>query len=908
GSAPTDSSGVATLTGISLSGFRGGTSAGTIVANFAGDANYLGSSITGGLGVWPSATTTTIAADVSVAYSKSIQSVQITALVTSSSGTVVNEGYVLFNVDDFVCGNFGYAPVVNGQATNNCIVPANLVGNYVIDAHYEGYAQDFLPSEDATPHHHLNIIALYSDLEVVSFSIPPQSQSSNPNILTFVATVINHGPDPASVVQVDLDYYDTNGVLKNFANQITTNVPVNIPVTLSASIDWSSQEQLTPFPPQPTLVANAWSTTSIDVNGANNQKSLVLNGFYRMLTTNAATFEVDNNGYGFRNNLGQVDWSLYEDVFSKDAVEWNTPNGVVDKLAEWSFYAAVFVPGIEGGNCYGMSATSLRFYKGADDFHNYEPSATSVYAMQTNYALNDPVWHNIEKYQGYQFGSEIQGAFSAQSNDPVTTLNTVKDAMSLDGYSGVNKDPVILSMFGPKYAHAVVPYRIIETTTSDGAHVADIYIYDSNFKGDSQQVVSVDVTADTYSSAYSNTVFKFGGNTGLVATASALNDTPPSLPFSTPGVDILIVGGTANMLTTDNVGRSLGYQNGNLVEQIPGGRLIRPFLDSSTTSTFPEAYILPTGQYVTTLYGNNTGTATANFILSPSLSTSTSNSIVSLLTFTSYTMTPTTQDTIIFSQDGNTVTLGTNAASEHYSNTLSHEISNSARSYTVSNTTISSGETITMEVINGGASFGIVNQGEPKTYDLTLTQVGAGAGTTSFTGVTIGAGESQIFTPSDWNNLSTTEVDWQVKNSQGKIVTTEALQIAFKDVQRNTQLTINTLDKQFRFLATNFDSGLINAPEMKVINIDPSNPDPALRYNAKTKTWSLDPSKLGAAQQAQALLSQQTFTVLPKELIVIPYEDNNIVFFAVASVNSNKEKCFAFLLQKSTGKIYLLII
>jgi hypothetical protein len=269
-------------------------------------------------------------------------------------------------------------------------------------------------------------------------------------------------------------------------------------------------------------------------------------------------------------------------------------------------------------------------------------------------------------------------------------------------------------------------------------------------------------------------------------------------------------------------------------------------------------------------------------------------------------MTPTTQDTITVSQDGNTATLGTNAANESYSATLYSTVGASIRDYAVSNTSMASGDQITLAVTNGGASFEIVNQGSAKSYDLTLLQVVAGVrGMASFTGLTIGANETDIITPNDWTNLATTEVDFQVKNGQGTIVTTEALQITFADARRNTQLTVNTLDKLFRFVAPSYDSGVVNAPKMQVININPSNPSAALTYNKQTGTWQPDPSKLGAPPQAAAWLSQGQLKAVPKELIVIPYEDKNILFFAVA-VHSTTNKCVAFLLQKSTGKVYLL--
>jgi hypothetical protein len=349
------------------------------------------------------------------------------------------------------------------------------------------------------------------------------------------------------------------------------------------------------------------------------------------------------------------------------------------------------------------------------------------------------------------------------------------------------------------------------------------------------------------------------------------------------------------MLNTNSLGQSLGYQNGTLVEQIPNGDLVAPIVQSAPTTTLPEVYGMPEDQYVTTLSGYGTGSAKADIFHSNAL-----------LTFNSLSMTPATQDTIIFSQDGNTVTLSTNVPNEQYSTTLHSRVGTSVREYTVANTAMESGEKITQALINGGASFEINNQGSAKTYDLTIQQVGTGQGVTSLTGLNIGAGETHVFTVNDWTNLPSTGVNLQVLNSQGTNVATEALQVTFADANRKTQLTVNTLDKLFRFLGSNLDSDQIKAPKMRVINIDPSNPSSALAYNKLTKKWQPDPSKLGVPPLAAACVSQCQFDAVPKELIVIPYEDANILFFAVA-VHSTKDRCLAFLYQKSTKKTFLLV-
>jgi len=873
--ANTDSSGVATVTGFSIAGLAPGQY--PISASFYGDANYPPCVGTGILTVAQTPTSLTAADAGAWFIAQHTQPVNLTATVTLPAGMTAT-GSVTFTV----LGQSVSGVLYNNIATAIYTLPANTpVGSYIISASYPG-TTDLGPSSAIAT---LVVLQANTDLAITSFTIDPTVQSANPTSIRMAAVVTNIGNQLATDVTVQFAW--TNPSPLNYqalSSQYFGEIPPGGTGTVYA--DWTDGRS-------PVVIQASVGSTSLDTNQSNNVATLQLDGLYftdntpGSFSTSDHTLNLVRDGYNFVNAGGSVDWGLFSDTFGQNNVYdsysvHGTTVYFIDPKAQL-FFDNIWQPWFGPGNCYGMSTTSLNFWQGVQNVQSFSPAATSVYTMQmqTPYNVNDLTWRNIERYQGTFLGYQVlnqvlnQMELSDLNVHPMAALTNLEAQMKSSNTSTGTSDPNILILMdnASLTGHAVVPYRIVQTPTS-----ADIYVYDNYFPGDATHAVNVNLQNNTWS--YSSSQFSGSGSWGLFGVPRSLNDAQPILPYTYIAnllfIDFTLGGGTVQ--NTNSVGAAVGTK----VKPIGG-------------SSFPGIYVLPVGEYVTTLSGTGTGSATAGFLRSSAA-----------LTFTSQNITLDTRDTIIFSQDGNTVTLGTNVANEHYTTTLFQDLGTSTREYTVGNTTMASTETIRLALINGGTSFEIINHGNPKTYDLTLTQVGAGAATISLTGLAIGAGETDIFTVSDWTNLPTTEVDLQVLDSQGKSVTTKSLQLTFADAQRKTQLTVNTLDKLFRFLAPGFDSGVITAPKMKVININPSNPSVVMTYNKQTKTWQPDLSKLGAPPAAAAWISQCKFSVVPKELIIIPYEDKNILFFAVAA-HSTTNRCVAFLLQKSTGKVYLLI-
>ena len=100
GSATTNASGVATLSGVSLAGLAAGTDSGSVVASFAGDATYAAASASGNLVVNPATPTVTWANPADIVTGTPLGSAQLDATAsvpgtftyTPAAGTVLDAG------------------------------------------------------------------------------------------------------------------------------------------------------------------------------------------------------------------------------------------------------------------------------------------------------------------------------------------------------------------------------------------------------------------------------------------------------------------------------------------------------------------------------------------------------------------------------------------------------------------------------------------------------------------------------------------------------------------------------------------------------------------------------------------------------------------------------------------------
>lgn len=624
------------------------------------------------------------------------------------------------------------ANVASGVASAYISIPAGFYpGQYTILAEYsDSTGLHYVDSSDAA--HHLTVLPAAADLALAGLEIPAALQPVEPNRIALAATVTNAGPDTANNVYVF--FYSTSP--PNGARQTiwTGFIPV---IAVGQSVTVSTETSL---PSSQTLLAASISTYGLyDPDSTNNQATLTVN------STSSLPFVVTRDGYSFENSGSGSDWALYQETFPDYIPDYDWLN--VNYYMAWAWFP-LYQSWPARGNCFGMAATSLRYFSGMDSVTR--APTVNQYKMDAAYSIDDPVWRHIVKYSGYQLGMPVLQRYLDHSWDATNALHELQTQMAS------HADPMILVLLDPQthVGHAVVPFRVIETSAQ-----AAIFVYDSDYQDWPGGAVTVSLVDGSWSYRW----YK-GGKTspdelgGLLTVPVSLTEASP-IPFFRSNVYGVFINGLGSHGYIASANLHMGFENGALVEDIPGAKLLRPFVDGSVNAVVPESYILPVGDYVTTLIGIDAGSAGVS-IFHPD----------GLLEFASPSMTAGTRDTIAFSRDNHTAVLGTNVPSEHYSAMLYNQLTDSGRKYSVSNTTMASGETITLAVVNDGSGFQITNQGGAKSYDLTLEQVGAGAGKTMVAGLTLGANESHLVSVGDWNSLNTTPVILVVKNPQGTVV------------------------------------------------------------------------------------------------------------------------------------------
>jgi hypothetical protein len=821
----TDSSGTVTLT-VSLACIGGtwitgtppyppcidaGTYPSGIAASFAGDSNYPGRNGTATLSL------NQIPTQISLPNASFVtgQSVTLTATLTATTPTgsnplKVDEGQVVFQTPNGALTS----TVFEGLAAVVFTPPPSAIGPFPITATFS--STDFGTSSGTST---LSISSFTADLAITSLTIAPLAGANNPQWETVTVQASNLGPATAEGVTVALMLRDYKGnPLSTVATWVIGEQAANTPVVESTTVD------LTTVALGSQYYATVSSLYGVDNYPWNNSAILILSAVSFDLTNGDAGFSVARNGLPFPNRSSEsnVTWDQFEATFGYNNVGMSSCpttssecTWVHSPKAQW-FYDGLYNPWFQG-NCYGMSAYALNEWV---QFPSGSPGGTSYLFNQ----FTDPVWYQTEILQGTALGGQVLTQEAAEAKlDPNTVLAALQAQManrigSIGNITtGSSSNPIILMETtgtsnnpGALYAHAVVPYLILETQTVTTNelnqitmnYLANIYVYDPNYPYDpnNRQQSLRFITIDPVKNTWTDPVTNMGGNTGLLYIPSSLNaEQPPALPYATnnssttPPTDVVITTGEASTVldtiidgVQDGIGVDLtpvsAVVDGVLTivgwaENINGNSVATDVEDGlevasdilaiviwfcldpiSASGPPPEAYLLSAGhQYTATLYGTGTGSATLNMLKS-----------ASGLRFTSQSMTQATRDSITYSADGSTASLATNATTESYAATMLQDVSSSVEEeVAISNTAMAAGDNITLAYLNNGAAFQIINQGGPKSYDLNLQTVGSGAGQVTFAGLNMNANETHVFTPSDWTNLGTAPVNLQITNSQG---------------------------------------------------------------------------------------------------------------------------------------------
>jgi Bacterial Ig-like domain (group 3)/Kelch motif len=173
GMATTNSSGVATLSGVSLAGYDAGTYLGYVSASFAGDSTYAASGpVTGPLTVTQNTTSVTVS-NATATFGDT--SVTLTATVTDTTDNTitVNAGTLTFYVNAVAQTP---VDVVNGTATLSYSLSGVNAGTYILTAKYNG-STNFSPGTTANLGAKLTVLPKTA---IASVTVTPLYYSAGP--------------------------------------------------------------------------------------------------------------------------------------------------------------------------------------------------------------------------------------------------------------------------------------------------------------------------------------------------------------------------------------------------------------------------------------------------------------------------------------------------------------------------------------------------------------------------------------------------------------------------------------------------------------------------------------------------------------------------------------------------------
>jgi hypothetical protein len=332
------------------------------------------------------------------------------------------------------------------------------------------------------------------------------------------------------------------------------------------------------------------------------------------LTLMPSPYQPDPDTYRFPNADGFVTWDIFRDIFGPENVEHTVNDRTIrDPMAEEYFrehYECSTVPyllgqckgriGI-GGNCLGMSTSSLALWQGWTSF--------PIQGITQTIQLPAPpyrgwpldayqVWQDtsvadfIVRYQGYWYGREIQSSLIQGAARTLTaTLNlittSIDEGMTMPYVIGING----LTQ-GECRGHALTPYRYQQVGTS-----TQVYVYDSNHPYVTSQYIEINPSAKTWSYNHNNSngIWQDDqcGGQGLIALPASLWQQRPTPQWIVSDFDYLAVSDNADLQITDEQGHVLGYRDGKLVSEIPNAVPVIPLgVLSDSVSSYIQAYAI----------------------------------------------------------------------------------------------------------------------------------------------------------------------------------------------------------------------------------------------------------------------------------------------------------------------------
>ena len=259
-----------------------------------------------------------------------------------------------------------------------------------------------------------------------------------------------------------------------------------------------------------------------------------------------------------------------------------------------------------GGHCYGFSLLALQLRSGVAEEDRYGGSTTYDLQVSTPRGLitNDELHADFARSAAMQFVKSVTKKFR---------FLTARDALAELQRGLPSGNGYVLGMFAPRGpgGHAVNPIAVEDL----GGGQYDVVLYDNNHpyqpsapaKADRRLRIDTNTNRWSYSASLNPNAaeadyFGEGETNKLMLIREEDQRLPQPCPFCKGGsgrtTTVGLGGDAANhghLRITDARGRVIGYENGKLVNEIPGAEVLRPYLNQVWLADPEPNYQLPAG-------------------------------------------------------------------------------------------------------------------------------------------------------------------------------------------------------------------------------------------------------------------------------------------------------------------------
>ena len=494
------------------------------------------------------------------------------------------------------------------------------------------------------------------------------------------------------------------------------------------------------------------------------------------------------NGYQFPNFDGHA--LSPNDFYNVYGIHLNPDTNLKLKFFYDHFFTA------SGGNCFGMSASSLVLYShgiNASDYSKSDlmPNNWKGFIPFHNVSNIQTVQDWIQYCQTLQYGEACLFDFS-RSQGTKNVYKTLKSRLEL-----ADTTPQVLAIggWGENISnelifeqHGVVPYEIEENSIwTNWEHnesinnripigTGIIYVYDPNYPQNSTSDSGSKLTV--YLSNWTVFAPDIPSKSQVLIGLFSLDaiTSPPKIPSNLAELGI----GDSHLLYTDSSGRKLGFDKGVFKNEIQRTSPIVYSDQENINSSLPEAYYVPDPSIKMELYGVNNSVSNVSMMTPKGLIVA--KVPVSLNSVDEFKVLNNGTGIYFNSENSNTPSIGL---------LLDVETSDHAQIVNASISQIEAGGSVNLSNDNG--TITIKNNGLPRTCNMSIEQAINGQNSNvTINNIVIKADSTVHIEPSNWNDISNTTVTIDDVGSNGSIYYTETIRPNnFSDVIKECKDKLN---------------------------------------------------------------------------------------------------------------------